>query len=90
MNLEFICSGENPSHKSEFLRHMEDLQNIKFEKEETFLEVMDKLKIKNNIDIKINAINDFIQFNDKAKTMKAEEVFGVEFGYATFNFKKDN
>lgn len=90
MNLEFISANKDGRHRSEFLQHMEDLQNIPFGKVQSFTDIINLLKALNPEKEKLEAINKWAELNDRAKNMSAGEVFGLsEDGCATFNFRTE-
>ena len=91
MNLEFISANSCGRHVNEFLQHMGDLQNISFNKGQSFIDVIDSLKTRNkDSEEKISAIEEWLKLNIEANSMSAQDVFGIEDGCATFNFRKEN
>ena len=89
MDLEFISANKDKCHASEFLRHMGDLQNIYFSVGQSFMDVINLLKQRNTTKEKTEAIDEWLELNNVAKTMSANEAFGLEEGYATFNFREN-
>jgi len=86
MELEFITSNADGCYKGQFLKHMGDLQNINIKENDTFMDVVNCLKEKNQKEEKIKAIDEWVDLNIDAKDMMAQDVFGILCGYAVFNF----